>query len=1345
MTSIAAASSPQANTSNANNSSPAHARTPSSSGQSTSAVVPANAPAPRAFSYANAVTANKQTPTGPGAASSSKSAAAAPSVSGAVSGQHARSASTTSVPVNGKIQPAVPINTAPNGVSTTSYTSGGQQNRKSSVATANMPNGSSRGAPNIKFGDASNPQQSGSASAAGSNLTAPMANPRASSPAPAAAAQPVVSGGQIPPTGARGIQFGDATPQQRPVSMPPQAHVPQGPGMGRGHNRHESAQSHNEQGPNPNHGGRGGRMGMNRGGYNQQYQGQAYNYGGRGNFQAANQQRGGPPSMVNAGQPYPNQQYPSSPRAIPRSPGIAHVQPHQSPSMAPVIPANATPQLFPPHHAAPPYPTGSPALQYQTLYPADPSAGYYQPYAHPMAYPTPYPTQATSPRPGFAQTNHMVVMPGAAQPFYPIAQGQAMSRSNSTNPGEAMHRPQSSMSQHPQPPMTPQPQHIMPQPAGTPSSAASFQVAPKKKTSSAIAIKDPNSGKTVVPVPAAAPVIVSSFEAPATATTRTETTHIRTGSTSADPQAENKRAMMRQQVLAKKQASEEAEKAEKARLEEEAAKKVQDDAKRQQEEAEAEAKAKADAEEAKKREEEEKAKAEQEAAAATAAAKAAEEQALKDAEAKAQRDADEKEKAAKEAEEKAKAEAEAESSKPTEETAEPKETDEPALPSAALTALRSARPIETLKGLEYPEGIQSPNPALNPTAAPAKFRYDKDFLMQFQTVFTDKPSTDWDERMSKTIGDIESARPGVGSRTPSGMASRSTSSRGSSSMQPSMGAMGSFGSGSFNKPLGTSMERFQASSKPAMGMMGGMGLGGQRPGPLARTGSSASLAGAGSNNPASPRTNNRSARGNSKRGTAGAGGASMERSESRQQPSQPTIPLADVKPLPVSANRWQPRSVKAAADPAAAATAAPGSADVELMQPDMVQRKVKAALNKMTPEKFDKISDQILEITAQSKHESDGRTLRQVIQLTFDKACDEAHWASMYAKFCKKMLETMDSDIKDENIKDKAGQVVTGGNLFRKYLLNRCQEEFERGWKVNLPPTPEGVSEEVMMLSDEYYIAAAAKRKGLGLVQFIGELFKLNMLTERIMNECVRKLLDFEGLPEDETVESLSKLLRTIGVQLDSSERSKPLMDQYFGRIQAMVDNKELNSRMRFMLMDVIDLRKTGWDSKETDKGPKTIQEIHEEAIRAQAEKAAASQASRSNRPQGGRENSYRGHGQYGGPPPATRDNLSAHDLAKLGTRARNSGSSMSTNFGPSTSLGPRGSAGGSGSRRGLGPRDDSGLSSRAATPPVPQSTATMNPFHALANADSGDGHDAVSPPPQTEASNAQPATEESS
>jgi translation initiation factor 4G len=233
----------------------------------------------------------------------------------------------------------------------------------------------------------------------------------------------------------------------------------------------------------------------------------------------------------------------------------------------------------------------------------------------------------------------------------------------------------------------------------------------------------------------------------------------------------------------------------------------------------------------------------------------------------------------------------------------------------------------------------------------------------------------------------------------------------------------------------------------------------------------------------------------------------------------------------------------------------------------MVQRKVKANLNKMTPDNFERIALQILEIAAQSKSETDGRTLRQVIQLTFEKATDEAHWATMYAKFCKRMLENMSPDIKDEGIRDKAGNVVIGGNLFRKYLLNRCQEEFERGWKVNLPDKPEGTSEEAVMLSDEYYIAAAAKRRGLGLVKFIGELFKLGMLTERIMHECVKKLLDFEGMPDEAEVESLTSLLRTIGANLDSTEKGVPSMNAYFNRIEGMIDIVDLPSRLKFMLM----------------------------------------------------------------------------------------------------------------------------------------------------------------------------------
>ncbi|CAG2233582.1 EIF4G [Mytilus edulis] len=60
-----------------------------------------------------------------------------------------------------------------------------------------------------------------------------------------------------------------------------------------------------------------------------------------------------------------------------------------------------------------------------------------------------------------------------------------------------------------------------------------------------------------------------------------------------------------------------------------------------------------------------------------------------------------------------------------------------------------------------------------------------------------------------------------------------------------------------------------------------------------------------------------------------------------------------------------------------------------------------------------------------------------------------------------------------------------------------------------------------------------ARRRSLGNIRFIGELFKLKMLTEPIMHECVFKLLNSK---DEESLECLCKLLRTIGKELDSEK-----------------------------------------------------------------------------------------------------------------------------------------------------------------------------------------------------------------
>lgn len=662
---------------------------------------------------------------------------------------------------------------------------------------------------------------------------------------------------------------------------------------------------------------------------------------------------------------------------------------------------------------------------------------------------------------------------------------------------------------------------------------------------------------------------------------------------------------------------------------------------------------------------------------------------------------------------------------------------EPAQPTAGMQALKTARFLDVKNSeiTKYREGIQSPNPALNNVKA-RPMVYDSNFLLQFKDVFKEKPSVEWEKTLKDTVGDgSESARPGS-ARTPS-MGGRSMSGRPGAQ---AMGMMGSFqGAGGRTLPAGTTSEqRFQASNlgpggRPGMPFPGGSFPAGRgNPFPMgapgmARTPSAQNMPGMNS-----PRNASHRGRG-SKRGPTAA-------QEAEMQKKMPLTAGMSIAPLEVSQTGWKPTNLGA---PVAGAALPSGH-----LAPDMVQRKVKAALNKMTPEKFDKISGDILLIASQSKDESDGRTLRQVIQLTFEKACDEAHWSSMYAKFCERMLQDMGPEIRDEGVKDKHGQVVVGGALFRKYLLNRCQEEFERGWEVNLPEKPEGQNDEAAMLSDEYYVAAAAKRRGLGLIQFIGELYKLGMLTLRIMHECVVKLLNFEGTPDEAAVESLVKLLRTIGGTMDSDPTGKgrSMMDTYMDRISTIMKIEGLPSRMYYMLLDTVEMRKKGWEAKGGLKGPKTIQEIREEAAAAQS--AAELERQRSSRGGPGRPPVGRGDSRNfsggGMPPPDYKSNsVGMDDLKKLTRNARTTPSGGG--LGPGSLL----SNSRSGSRRGgLGPKmgDDSAGSSRTGTPPVKEkeSAASVNAYSALAALE-GDHPDDVASPPSQHASpaitKAEPAT----
>ncbi|KAM6502551.1 Armadillo-type fold [Amanita muscaria] len=497
-------------------------------------------------------------------------------------------------------------------------------------------------------------------------------------------------------------------------------------------------------------------------------------------------------------------------------------------------------------------------------------------------------------------------------------------------------------------------------------------------------------------------------------------------------------------------------------------------------------------------------------------------------------------------------------------------------PLPSLLAL--ARPLRNLDSITYPEGIRSPKHELNIGAKEGKFRYDRDFLMQFMSICKDKPDSlpslvsiglEPVDPLSLTSGGSGRHRQLSGTSAPSRQASIGGGLPGGAP-RGQFQSMGSF----TTTPSKLQSELFEAPGNRSVSMSGPTIP--FRNTPLQMTEDQ------GAESMPSHRTR-------SKRGE--------KRSEASKAPaaafgSQPPN-LEPVAPLQMTENRSDRKSFH----------------NNDPDSPEVVDTNVKALLNKLTMEEFESVSDQIIQWANRSENQRDGRILIQVTRLVFERAIDDATWSGIYARLCRKMVDQISPKVQDEGVKNFGGNPITGGQLFCKYLLDRCHEDFERGWSAKAvtasaaatkaagdravkAANERGESGEIAVDSDEYY--AAQKARCLGLIKFIGELFKRQILTERIMHECIKKLLANAENPLEEDIESLCMLLTTIGSLLDT-RKARAHMDVYFQRMQAI--SKNVSSRMKSMLQDVIELRKRNWQARKAVVAPTTIAQVHEAAV----------------------------------------------------------------------------------------------------------------------------------------------------
>ena len=171
---------------------------------------------------------------------------------------------------------------------------------------------------------------------------------------------------------------------------------------------------------------------------------------------------------------------------------------------------------------------------------------------------------------------------------------------------------------------------------------------------------------------------------------------------------------------------------------------------------------------------------------------------------------------------------------------------------------------------------------------------------------------------------------------------------------------------------------------------------------------------------------------------------------------------------------------------------------------DPIRFQITEHLNILTVDNYKNTSENILEII-----KDDLEKQEKFLDVLFNKSVNEKAYVKLYAKLCKEFDKKLTQ--RTEPKTDKNGKLKKPTSIMRVKLLNKCKEIFkmENNEKFdNYIKVQDPIEREIKL-----------KKFVLGNVNFIGELINIQILSKKIIDECLKNL--FTRYNKAETDKSL--------------------------------------------------------------------------------------------------------------------------------------------------------------------------------------------------------------------------------